>query len=69
MSPSYSSKIQVVKKRKIEAGPDGDGGENHACTRLQTIHEHLFVACYSSSAAQAKYIFLYFCCCFFGLGK
>jgi len=58
-------KKQVVKIRKIEADPDSDGGDNHAFTRLQTFQQHLFVACYSSSAAQAKYIYLYLCCCFY----
>ena len=30
-------KKQVVKIRKIDADSDSDGGENHTCTRLQTI--------------------------------
>ena len=50
-------KKQVVKIRKTEADSDSDGGENHTCSRLQK--KHSFVACYLSSVAQAKYIFLY----------
>ena len=30
-----SPKKQIVKKRKIEADPDSDGGKNQDCTRLQ----------------------------------
>ena len=52
-------KKQVAKIRKTEADPDSDEDENHTCSRLQKFQEHLFVAYYSSPAAQAKYIFQY----------
>ena len=54
---TISPKKQVVKLRKTKPDPDSDGGENHTCTRVQKNRYHFFVACYSSSAAQAKYIF------------
>ena len=50
-SPSILQR-NVVKIRKTEADSDSDGGETHTGTRLHNIYQHLFVACYSFSAAQ-----------------
>jgi len=68
----HSCKETGWKIRKIEADSDSDRGENHACTRQfkKTIALQL-VAYYSSTAAQAKYNYMFVLkyICIFGLKK
>lgn len=47
-------KKQVVKQGKFKPDSDSDWGANHSRTRLQQLQKHVFVACNSFSASQAK---------------